>query len=269
MARTVGDLVALLDVIAGFDEADPATENSKGHIPESYGACLNLDGARGKRIGILRQAFAPEESDPQVRALVDQAVQDLGRAGAIIIDPFEIPEFENFLARPHPASVVREALEAYLATTGPEFPKSLAQIVEAGKFHPLHEVGLRATVNAPPPGEDPILQKLETDEILMRGAYMKAMEKDALDAFILPVATYPPKLNGDRNVTPAGASTWIASGLHWPAAAVPMGYTYEDLPSGLQIVGQPWSEPTLIEIAYAYEQATAHRHPPSTVPPLG
>ncbi|MDP6175677.1 MAG: amidase family protein, partial [Rhodospirillales bacterium] len=78
-----------------------------------------------------------------------------------------------------------------------------------------------------------------------------------------------PKLNGDRNVTPAGASTWIASGLHWPAAAVPMGYTYEDLPSGLQIVGQPWSEPTLIEIAYAYEQATAHRHPPSTVPPLG
>ena len=92
---------------------------------------------------------------------------------------------------------------------------------------------------------------------------------DQLDAFVLPAASYPPKLNGDRNVTPAGPTTWIASGMHWPAAVVPMGYTYEDLPSGLQIVGRPWSEPTLIEIAYGYEQATHHRHPPSSVPPLG
>ncbi len=103
----------------------------------------------------------------------------------------------------------------------------------------------------------------------MREAYDLAMRRDDLDAFVLPVASYPPKLNGDRNVTPAGATTWIASGLHWPAAVVPMGYTYEDLPSGLQIVGRPWTEPTLIEIGYAYEQATRHRHPPSTVPPLG
>ena len=103
----------------------------------------------------------------------------------------------------------------------------------------------------------------------MRRAYDAAMQTAGLDAFVLPVAGYPPKLNGDRNVTPAGATTWIASGLHWPAAAVPMGYTHEDLPSGLQIVGRPWTEPTLIEIAYAYEQTTRHRHPPSTVPPLG
>ncbi len=102
----------------------------------------------------------------------------------------------------------------------------------------------------------------------MREAYDASMRRDDLDAFVLPVASYPPKLNGDRNVTPAGTTTWIASGLHWPAAVVPMGYTYEDLPSGLQIVGRPWTEPTLIQIAYGYEQATRHRHPPSTVPPL-
>jgi len=54
--------------------------------------------------------------------------------------------------------------------------------------------------------------------------------------------------------------------LHWPAAAVPMGYTYEDLPSGLQIVGRPWSETNLLEIAYAYEQQTSHRRPPTTTP---
>jgi Asp-tRNA(Asn)/Glu-tRNA(Gln) amidotransferase A subunit family amidase len=84
----------------------------------------------------------------------------------------------------------------------------------------------------------------------------------------MPCTSFPPKLNGDRNTTPTGSTTWIASGLHWPAIIVPMGFTYEDLPSGLQIVGQPWSDALLIELAFAYEQATHHRHPPSTVPPL-
>ena len=124
-------------------------------------------------------------------------------------------------------------------------------------------------MDAPPPGDDPIVRNLESDEIRMRAAYDAAMERENLDAFVMPTAGYPPKLNGDRNVTPPGATTWIASGLHWPAAIVPMGYSYEDLPSGLQIVGLPWTEPTLIEIAHAYEQATHHRHPPATVPPLG
>lgn len=269
MARTVPDLVSLLDVIAGVDEADPATANAKGHIPEAYTAFLNPDGARGKRIGVLRQAFEPDASDPQVVALVDRAVEDLRAIGADVVDPLIIPEFAEFPPRPHPDSEVRAALEAYLATTGPAFPKSLAEIVDAGKFHPLHEVGLRAAAVAPPPDQDPSVQRLETEETRMRLAYDAAMRSADVDAFVLPVASYPPKLNGDRNVTPAGATTWIASGLHWPAVVVPMGYTYEDLPSGLQIVGQPWSEPTLIEIAYAYEQATFHRHPPFTVPPIG
>ena len=268
MARSVTDLVALLDVIAGVDPADPATASAQGHIPPSYAAHLKRDGARGKRIGVLRQAFPPDGADPQVTALLDHAVDDLRAAGATIVDPFAIPEFADFPARPHPMSEVRAALEVYLAKTGPEFPKTLAEIVAGEKFHPLHEVGMRATAVAPAPADDPAVRKLEAEEVRMRAAYDAAMKCEKLDAFVMPVASFPPKLNGDRNVTPAGATTWIASGLHWPAAVVPMGYTYEDLPSGLQIVGRPWTEPTLIEIAYAYEQATQHRHPPSTVPPL-
>jgi len=268
MARTVSDLVALLDVIAGVDPDDPATADAEGHIPATYAASLKPDGLRGKRLGVLRQAFPPEKSDPQVVALLDRAVRDLAAAGAIIVDPFEIPEFDTFPPRPHPLSEVKAAIERYLATTGSEFPKTLAEIVAAEKFHPVHEGSLKATVPAPHPREDPVVHQLEKDESAMRRAYLRAMERAEIDAFVLPVASYPPKLNGDRNVTPPGANTWIASGLHWPAMAVPMGYTYEDLPSGLQIVGRPWSEPMLIEIAYAYEQATQHRRPPSTVPPL-
>jgi amidase len=268
IARTVTDLATLLDAVAGVDPDDPATSGAAGKIPPSYKAYLKSDGARGKRLGVLRQAFPPDDSDPQVVALLDQAIADLRKAGAEIVDPLIIPEFNSFPARSHPQSEVRAAIERYLATTGPAYPKTIAGVVATEKYHPLHEVGLKAAATAPDPKEDPIVSDLEAFEIRMRAAYLAAMEKERIDALILPVASYPPKINGDRNLTPTGATTWIGSGLHWPAAVVPMGYTYEDLPSGLQILGRPWSEPTLIEIAYAFEQATHHRKPPSTTPPL-
>jgi amidase len=268
MARSVTDLATLLDVIAGVDADDPATAHAAGKIPPSYKAFLKADGARGKRLGVLRQAFPPDGSDPQVVALLERAIADLRKAGAEIVDPLTVPEFDRFPARPHPQSEVRAAIERYLATTGPAFPKTIAAVVATEKFHPLHEVGLKAAAVAPAPASDPIVGDLEAFEIRMREAYLAVMANARVDALILPVASFPPKINGDRNLTPTGATTWIASGLHWPAAVVPMGYTYEDLPSGLQIIGRPWSEPVLIEIAYAYEQATHHRKPPTTTPPL-
>jgi amidase len=268
MARTMTDLVKLLDVIAGVDDTDPATAEAAGKIPATYTASLDLRGARGKRLGVLRQAFPPEASDPNVVALVERAVDDLRRIGAEIVDPFTVPEFDRFGPRPHPLSEVRAAIERYLSRTGPSFPKSLGEIVAARKFHPLHEVMLTAAAAAPPPREDQIVLQLEADEARMRQCYLDAMDRARIDALVLPVAAYPPKLNGDRETTPAGATTWIASGLHWPATVVPMGYTYEDLPSGLQFIGRPWSEPLLIGLAYAYEQATHHRKSPATVPSL-
>jgi amidase len=144
----------------------------------------------------------------------------------------------------------------------------MADIAASGKFHPLHETMFLTTMVAPPREIDPIVKQLEADEILMREAYLRAMEKAGVDCFVMPCAAFPPKLNGDRNTTPAGGTTWIASGLPWPALIVPMGFTYEDLPSGIQIVGRPWSDAYLIELGYGYEQATRHRHPPGTVPPL-
>jgi amidase len=268
MARTITDLVRLLDVIAGVDPADPATAGADGKIPPTYVAFLNRDGAVGRRIGVLRQASPPNASDPEVLGLFDRAVTDLQRIGTEIIDPFIIPEFDQFPPSLHPLSEVRAAIERYLAKTGPAFPKTLADIMASGKFHPLHEVGLLATASAPAPDEDPVVERLEADEARMRIAYLAAMDEMRIDVLVFPTATYPPKLNGDRNTTPAGTLSGIASALHWPAAVVPMGYTYESLPSGLQLIGRPWSEPILIEIAYAYEQATQHRVPPSTVPPL-
>jgi amidase len=265
MARTVADVAAMLDVIAGVDPADPPTAAAQGKIPPTYKEFLKADGLRGRSVGVLRQAFP--QSDPAVAALFERALEDLRAGGARVVDPFLIPEFDVYPRRPHPKSEVRAAIERYLATTGPGFPKTLADIAASGRFHPLHETMFVTTAVAPKPDEDPIVAQLEADEIRMREAYERAMLTAGVECFVVPCASYPPKLNGDRNTTPAGGTTWIASGLHWPAIIVPMGFTYEDLPSGMQIVGAPWSDPLLLEIAYSYEQATHHRHPPNSVPP--
>src|SRR5260370_23344128 len=186
MARTVEDLVALLDVIAGVDPADGATAAAMGKIPPSYKVSLNRDGMRGKRIGVLRQAFPRESSDQFVTALVDQAVEDMRLLGAVVVDPFEVPEFSRFAPQSHPLSEVRAAVERYLATTGAGFPKSLAEVVESDKFHPLHEVSLRATAIAPSPQKDPIVTELEKSEAHMRLSYVKAMQVAEVDAFVMP-----------------------------------------------------------------------------------
>jgi len=94
------------------------------------------------------------------------------------------------------------------------------------------------------------------------------MDRARLDALVFPVWSHPPVLNGDRGQTPQGQLTFIGSALQWPVVVVPMGFVGEGLPIGLQLLGRPWSEGRLLAFAYAYEQATHHRRPPSSVPAL-
>jgi amidase len=97
------------------------------------------------------------------------------------------------------------------------------------------------------------------------------MDRARVDAFLVPVWSYPPVPNGDRRQTPQGALTFIGSALQWPVVVVPMGFVCdsEGLPMGMQILGRPWSEGHLITHAFAYEQVTQHRRPPANAPPLG
>src|SRR6185312_4768912 len=128
-------------------------------------------------------------SDPDVLSLVDKAIEDLRRLGADIVDPFVIEDFDRFPPRPHPHSEVRAAFERYLKTTGPGYPKTVAELVATEKFHPLHEAGLIAARDAPDPGVDPIVKKLEADEIRMRAAYLAAMDAAKVDAIMMPAAS--------------------------------------------------------------------------------
>jgi Asp-tRNA(Asn)/Glu-tRNA(Gln) amidotransferase A subunit family amidase len=97
---------------------------------------------------------------------------------------------------------------------------------------------------------------------MYRDAFTQAMDRAGVEALVFPVWTYPPVLNGDRGQTPQGPLTYIGSATQWPVVVVPIGFVGEDLPVGMQILGKPWTEARLIQIAHAFEQATHHRRPP-------
>jgi amidase len=120
----------------------------------------------------------------------------------------------------------------------------------------------------PPPGQNAKCQQAnEKGQRLARGV-LKAMDDARLDALVYPSWNNPPRLIGDLNTPPGNNSPRLAPPTGFPAITVPMGFVHGTLPAGLQMLGRPWSEPTLIKIGYAYEQATRHRRPPASVPPL-
>lgn len=271
MGRSVEDVARLLEVMAAPDAADARTKGSSGHIPPHYTGFLDKQGLQGVRIGVFTQAFKIKDGyDPQVKALFDQAVADFRKAGAVIVDDFTVPGFEDFPRPPQTAARTKADWEKFFAYEGPSFPvKTVAELRDAKTVHPLHAVRIaQIAAVTTSPEEDPATIKGLVDEEMYRQQFKAAMDAAHVEAIIFPVWTYPPKINGDRGQTPQGSLTFIGSATQWPVAVVPMGFVGENLPMGLQIFGRPWSEGELLKYAYAYEQATHHRRPPVNAPPL-
>jgi Asp-tRNA(Asn)/Glu-tRNA(Gln) amidotransferase A subunit family amidase len=229
---------------------------------------------RGSRIGVFRQAFdLGDGADSRVAMLFETAVVDLRRAGAEIVDDVRVPGFEDFPRPPQTAATTKADWERFFAYEGATFPiKRVAELRDAppGKrVHPLHAARIVEIADvALAPEDDPETIQGRKDEQRYRDAFNSAMQLGRVDALALPVWTLPPVLLGDRGQSPLGGMTFIASALQWPVVVVPIGFVGEQLPIGMQLLGQPWSEGQLIRFAYAYEQATHHRRPPASVPPL-
>lgn len=270
MARTVADAVAVFDVIAGSDPRDPTTAQADALRAADYSELLDAGALASARVGVVRQIVDRESGDPRVRELFERALDHLRAAGAEIIDPVEIPMLDERVS--FWCSRFRYDLNAYLATIGPDAPvKSLTEVVQSGDYDRTIRDRLRRSLDESL--EDPEVRCAEQTANRRRFAEQVSgiLAAQELDALVFPTWSNLPRLIGDMR-SPAGDNSQILSPqTGFPAITVPMGWVEEggeQLPAGLQILGDAYSEPRLIALAYAYEQATEHRHPPPSTPAL-
>lgn len=292
MARTVTDMALLLNEIAGIDPNDPLTPDSEDKIADDYTEFLVEGSLKGARLGIARDFFG---GDPEIDALAEAAIEKLEALGAEIIDPVVFdPEFIDFYVRNGNSNIRRiadyrfkEDWDAYLATFGPEVPKTVEEFIEIYKT---------VVNNSPLPVQNSVLNLLErgaatsTDDpayknlienILPTATELKLALFDAydLDALVFPYqTTFAPPINNPvysvedptfvSSDVPSPATLAGYSSVGFPSIVVPMGFGSQGLPTSLGFLGRPYEEGKLISYAYDYEQATQLREPPPLLPAL-
>jgi Asp-tRNA(Asn)/Glu-tRNA(Gln) amidotransferase A subunit family amidase len=267
LTRTVEDAAIVYGILAGYDAADPVTQASKGCIKLDYTRYLNAEGLSGARLGVLRALVDTASADDEVQRLFDEAVADLRDAGAVIVDPFSIPNFDRLRDATGFCSRFRYDLKNYLQTLGESAPiESLDEVVASNRFleHNVKAMRWAMEVHGVPESQSPPCVGVAGDprrkEFL--DAVISAMDGASVDAVIYPTWQNPPRKIWDSQSPHGNNSPVVAPHTGQPAITVPMGFTDTGLPVGLQLLARPYDEHKLFQYSYAYEQATQHRRSP-------
>lgn len=265
MARSVADAAALLSAMAGRDPADPATATRPGQAVHDYAARLDPQGLRGARIGLLHTRL---DDRPDIAAAMRSAVQVLRDAGATVVDTriptegqWEAAEMQVLLTE------FKTGLERYLASHDAPV-RTLAELIAFNRSHAAQEMPHfgqelfeQAQATNGPGDSAYIAARTQARRLAGPAGIDAALQADRLDALIVPTTgpAWPTDpVHGDDF---PGAGYGAAAVAGYPSLSVPMGSS-DGLPLGLLFVGTAWSEPRLIELAYAYEQLTQARKPP-------
>ncbi len=272
ITRTVEDNARMLDVMAGYDAADPVTAFSAGHVPPTYLASLSANGLERARIGLLTEFMGSDPVHQDVNRLVDAAVAKMTTLGATVVR-VSIPDLDQLTRGLSLMSFeFRTAFDAYLASLGPAAPvTSLAELVARGGFHESMRSGLEGDLKfADGPGS-PAYQRMWARRQALRQAVMTVLAEHKLDAIlyphqkrlVVPIGEDQAERNGVLSNSTGFPALTFPGGFSPPTASAPIG-----VPVGLELLGPEWSEPTLFKLAFAFEQATRYRKSPASTPPL-
>jgi amidase len=273
MARTVADAVAVLAAIAGVDPDDAPTRRAPAGLLREHERLLDPAGLKGMRLGVPRKTMFG--GSPHADRLVDEALDTMKSLGAVIVDPVDLKmpdglgdhEFDVLLYE------FKTDLNAYLASLGPKAP--VRTLEEAIAFNDRHkdrempyfgqEIFVKAQAKGPLTSSAYRRARAACRRATQASGIDKVCAAHRLDALVAPTsgpASLTDLVNGDYG--PGGSSS-IPAIAGYPHITVPAGFVF-GLPVGISFFGRAWSEPTLIRIAYAYEQATKHRKPPRFLP---
>jgi amidase len=284
MARSVHDVAVALGVLAGVDDADAATSRSEGRLHEDYTQFLDEDALDGARIGIARDFM---ESDEEVDWIVEASLQAMRDAGAEVVDvtlPEWLLEARSKFYRAIRYREFRAQIEDYLATTGRQYPKTLADLIKQSKtLTARREDGVipnpvrwQLMMREDDSGELTDYEYLAVRDHalpLIRGIIGGLMESENLDAIVYPTSpTRPERVDPDPDPEgePGGGESAVilANLTGFPDLIVPAGFTGRGLPVAISFLGPAFSEPRLLALGYAFESRTKARRLPVTTPAL-
>ena len=275
MARTVTDMAKLLDNMVGYDADDPVTARGVGRVPESFTKFLDNNGLKGARIGILRESMGydaePDSEDfAKITEVFDKAVNDLKGAGAVVVDPIVIPNLKTLLAkRAGNFADEEESFREYFGRSGKQPYASRHEAMLSPDFQKVVKGSRERWSRAP--SNDANYEYLKARDELMTNL-LQVMAEHRLDAIMHKAVEHQPTLIKDGVNPPyvdqKGAPHINTFLVYVPSVVVPAGFTRDHLPAGITFLGRPYDDGNMIKFAYAYEQATKHRQPPSSVTPL-
>lgn len=276
MTRTVTDAARVFDTLVGYDPGDSLSAHYlTARAPETYMDSLDANGLEGARIGLVTNALGADD-DPfagPVNQVMRASVESMRNAGAEVID-IAIPDLlHHIVATSMYVNCSKYEINEFLMARPDAGVRSLQQMYEQKRYHPMLDL-IEACIRGPEmPEYDPMYyRRLAAREEFTR-TVINCMGGDALDALIFPsVQVVPPTREQlDTRVWTTltfPTNTLIASQTWLPAATVPAGFSEDGLPIGLEIMVKPYAEPTLLRLAYAFEQATQHRRAPTSTPEL-
>nr|WP_083485973.1 amidase [Alicyclobacillus ferrooxydans] len=255
MARTVRDAAILLGVIAGVDEKDPATLASVGRARSDYTVFLDSQGLRGARIGVPREGFYERLPEDKLQ-LMNEAIERMKELGAEIIDPVNIPNLKESGSIDVLIYEFKADLNAYLATLGPNAKvHSLAEVIA---FNLAHEE------SALKHGQTLLTAAEDTSGTLTESTYIEARARDLYYAAKVGIDAVMKEHQLDALLFPNNWGAALPAKAGYPSITVPAGFAASNgEPVGVTFSGLAYSEPTLLRLAYAYEQATKHRKAPT------